>query len=84
MALLLGKCTDAGALYPLVLGAVSIIASIIGTFFVKTKEGGSVMGALYKGVIISGVIAAIAFYPVTNCDDERVSKAMRWAFTCPR
>ncbi len=63
---LLIEGTDAGVLYPLVLGAVSIIASIIGTFFVKTKEGGSVMGALYKGVIISGVIAAIAFYPITN------------------
>ncbi len=58
--------TDAGVLYPMVLGAVSIIASIVGTFFVKTKEGGSVMGALYKGVIISGVIAAILFYPVTT------------------
>jgi K(+)-stimulated pyrophosphate-energized sodium pump len=63
---LLLKNTDAGVLYPMVLGAVSIVASIIGTFFVKTKEGGSVMGALYKGVIISGVIAAIAFYPVTT------------------
>jgi K(+)-stimulated pyrophosphate-energized sodium pump len=56
----------AGVLYPLVLGAVSIIASVIGTFFVKTKDGGSVMGALYKGVIISGVIAGAAFYPVTS------------------
>jgi len=63
---LLLKNTDAGVLYPMVLGAVPIVASIIGTFFVKTKEGGSVMGALYKGVIISGVIAAIAFYPVTT------------------
>jgi len=63
---LLMEGTDAGVIFPLVLGAVSIIASIIGTFFVKTKEGGSVMGALYKGVIISGVIAAIAFYPVTT------------------
>jgi len=63
---LLLENTDAGVLYPLVLGAVSIIASVIGTFFVKIREGGSVMGALYKGVIISGVIAAIAFYPVTN------------------
>ena len=63
---LLIEGTDVGVIYPLVLGAISIVASIIGTFFVKTKEGGSVMGALYKGVIISGVIAAIAFYPVTN------------------
>lgn len=53
-------------LYPLVLGAVSIVASIIGTFFVSTSDGGKVMGALYKGMIVSGVLAAIAFYPITN------------------
>ncbi|WP_242110065.1 sodium-translocating pyrophosphatase [Luteimonas aquatica] len=53
-------------LYPLVLGGVSIIASIIGAFFVKVKAGGSIMGALYKGVIVSGILAALAFYPITN------------------
>jgi len=56
----------AAVIYPLVLGAVSIVASIVGTFFVKTSDGGKVMGALYKGVIVAGVLAAIAFYPITN------------------
>ncbi|MDR2196025.1 MAG: sodium-translocating pyrophosphatase, partial [Gallionellaceae bacterium] len=53
-------------LYPLVLGGVSILASIVGAFVVKVKAGGSIMGALYKGVIVSGVIAAIAFYFITD------------------
>lgn len=64
--LMLEQIGPNAVLYPLVLGGVSIIASIIGAFFVKVKPGGSIMGALYKGVIVSGVLAAIAFWPVTT------------------
>ena len=54
-------------LYPLVLGGVSILASIIGAAFVKVSgDKPNIMGALYKGVIISAVLAAIAFYPITT------------------
>ena len=56
---------DSAVLYPLVLGAASIVASIVGTFFVKIT-GNSIMGALYKGLIVSGILAAIAFYPITT------------------
>ena len=60
---------DAGELavtYPLMLGGISIITSIIGTFFVKTSDGGKIMNALYKGTFISAVLSAIAFYFVTT------------------
>ena len=55
-----------GVLYPLLLGAVSIIASVVGTFFVKVREGGKIMNALYRGLGVSGVLAAIAFFFVTR------------------
>jgi K(+)-stimulated pyrophosphate-energized sodium pump len=64
--LMMKSAGTAAVLYPLVLGGASIVASIIGTFFVSTREGGKIMGALYKGVIVSGVLAAVAFYPLTN------------------
>ncbi|MEP6884323.1 MAG: sodium-translocating pyrophosphatase, partial [Gammaproteobacteria bacterium] len=53
---------ERAVLFPLILGAISIVSSIVGTFFVSTREGGKIMNALYKGVIVSGGISAIAFY----------------------
>jgi len=67
-AMLLGAIsfsTPAAASYPLILGGISIVASIIGTFFVKLGSSGKIMGALYKGLIVSGLLACIAFYFVT-------------------
>ncbi len=53
------------AVYPLILGSVAILASIVGALSVRSKSG-NVEGALYKGLIVSGVISAIAFYPITE------------------
>jgi K(+)-stimulated pyrophosphate-energized sodium pump len=64
--LMMSEAGESAVIYPLVLGGASIIASIIGTYFVKAPAGGTIMTALYKGVIVSGVIAAIAFYFITD------------------
>src|ERR1700682_6470682 len=70
------------ALYPLVLGGVAIIASIIGTFAVRTTTG-NVERALYQGLILSGVLAAAAFAPVTywlmhNVTLKSTSESIGW------
>jgi len=69
-AMVLGSLLFAGdaniILYPLVLGAVSIIASIIGIFFIRLGKKKNIMRALYKGLIAAGVLAAVAFYPITK------------------
>ena len=69
--MLLGGLLITGAgpnavLYPLVLGGISIIASIIGCYFVKAREGGKIMNALYRGLAVAGGLAAVAFYPITT------------------
>ena len=64
------------AIYPLVIGGVAIIASIIGALAVRTKSD-QVEGALYRGVILAGVISIAAFYPIT---DWLMSDALRLGF----
>ncbi|MGH7640769.1 MAG: sodium-translocating pyrophosphatase [Candidatus Dormibacteria bacterium] len=67
-AMLLGSLefhSFALTVYPLLLGAISIVASILGTFFVHIGKGGWIMGALYRGLVAAGVIAALGFLGVT-------------------
>lgn len=69
-AMVLGSLTFIGdkniIMYPLVLGAVSIITSVISIFFIRLGKKQNIMKALYKGLIVSGVLSAIAFYPITK------------------
>jgi len=69
-AMLLGSLLFPGdlnaVLYPLMLGAGAIVASILGTFFIKLDKSNNIMRALYKGVISSGLIATVLFYFITR------------------
>ncbi len=64
--LMLKDMGSAAIIYPLALGAASIVSSIIGTYFVKVSDGGKIMNALYKGVIVSGIVSAIGFWFITD------------------
>jgi K(+)-stimulated pyrophosphate-energized sodium pump len=57
---------DNAIIYPLAIGGVSIISTIIGTWFVRLGKKKNIMGALYKGLIVSGILSAIGFYPITK------------------
>ena len=61
-----GEATTNAIIYPLVLGGASILASIVGLFFVNVADGGKIMNALYRGLIVSAALAAVAFYPITT------------------
>jgi len=67
--------------FPLLLGGVSIIASIIGTYFVKLSKSEYIMGALYKGLAVSGVLAAIAFFIVASNFISGMDETARGGFT---
>lgn len=64
-AMLLGVNIENGVVYPLILGAIGVLASIIGTYFVKLR-GKNIMGAFYVGTFVTAVLSAIAYYFVTR------------------
>lgn len=61
-----GADKDAAMIYPLVLGGAAIFCSIIGTWFIRLGSSMNIMNALYKGLTVSGLLAAIVFYPITK------------------
>jgi K(+)-stimulated pyrophosphate-energized sodium pump len=65
-ALVVQTTTDAALIYPLAIGGFAIIASIVGCLFVKATPGKKIMNALYRGLIVAGLLALVAFYPITQ------------------
>ncbi|MGH3103824.1 MAG: sodium-translocating pyrophosphatase, partial [Gaiellaceae bacterium] len=63
--MLLGTAFPGLELYPLAIGGISILASVIGIYFARVGRGGSIMNALYKAVLVATVLSAVGFIPVT-------------------
>ncbi len=84
--LFLGNVLESATTFPLILGAISIVASIIGTFFVRMRNDarGSIMGALYSGLIVAGVLAAIGFYFATRIEFAQDIVSARTRHRSPR
>ncbi len=76
-ALVFGNNENA-ILYPLVLGGIAIISSMVGSWFIRLGKSQSIMGALYKGLIGAGIMAAILFYPATQWLMSEVTPYPSW------
>ncbi len=68
--MLLGTAFPGLELYPLALGGISILASVVGVFFARVGRGGSIMNALYKAVLVATGLSALGFIPVTMAFDD--------------